>query len=65
MWGRKTTIAVNQDVKYSITVGHDRYGNLIIKDLKIRSDNLDEMYNKLIEALSNFESLKVDMVVKE
>jgi len=63
MFGRKT-VAIGNDPKYSLKVGHDRYGNLIIKELKVTGDNLDEVISQLKVALEQFSQLKGEMAIE-
>jgi hypothetical protein len=44
----------------SIKVGHDRYQNLIIKELKIAGDDINEVFRLLTQALTQFEAKKLD-----
>jgi hypothetical protein len=62
MFGRKT-VAINVDPKYTLKVGHDRYNNLIIKELRVSGDNLDDIISQVQEALSRFNEIKGEAVL--
>jgi len=63
MWFRKNTIEERQEIdekKYSIEIGHSKSGSahiLVIKSLKIKGDEVEEMMAELKEALSQFEAI--------
>jgi hypothetical protein len=54
-WKKEET----QEKKYSLKVGHDRYGSLIIKELSIKSDTLQELMELTQEALEEFDEMKL------
>jgi hypothetical protein len=62
MFGRKT-IAIGNEPKMSLKVGHDRYNNLIIKELRVSGDSIDEVISQLKETLNEFNSLKGEMAI--
>ena len=64
MFGRKT-VAIGNDPKYSLKVGHDRYGNLIIKELSVKADSVDELIEKTKGALEEFNALKAEQMLGE
>ena len=47
----------------SLKVGHDRYNNLIIKELRVSGDSIDEVISQLKETLNEFNSLKGEMAI--
>tara|TARA_R110000824_G_scaffold363530_1_gene551522 strand:- start:810 stop:1004 length:195 start_codon:yes stop_codon:yes gene_type:complete len=64
MFGRKT-IAIGNDPKFSLKVGHDRYNNLIIKELRVSGDNLDDVISQMQEALEKFNEMKGEVILNE
>lgn len=66
MFGRKKEIvAINQEAKVTLKIGHDRYNNLIIKELSVKGDTIEEVISRTREMLDEFNTLKMDsMVVK-
>ena len=65
MFRRKKEItAIRNEAAYTIKVGHDRYGNLIIKELRVSGDNLDEVINQMQDALRQFDRVKVEQVME-
>ena len=64
MFGRKKEIvAINTESKVTLKVGHDRYNNLIIKELSVKGDTIDEVIEKVRALLDEFNELKLDMKV--
>ena len=61
-WNKKKTD--NEVSLYKLTVGHDRYGNLIIKELTIRTDDVDELMVLTQKALQEFNEMKVTMMLE-
>jgi hypothetical protein len=49
---------------YSLKVGHDRYGNLIIKELGVKGNNLDEVMAGLTSALEQFNEMKGQQIIE-
>ena len=62
MFGRKT-VAIGNEPKMSLKVGHDIYNNLIIKELRVSGDSIDEVISQLKETLNEFNSLKGEMAI--
>ena len=62
MFGRKT-VAIGNEPKMSLKVGHDRYNNLIIIELRVSGDSIDEVISQLKETLNEFNSLKGEMAI--
>jgi hypothetical protein len=60
---RRRTIAIGVEPRYTIKVGHDRYGNLIIKELRVSGDNLDDVIDTLKNALNQFNEIKVEQAL--
>jgi hypothetical protein len=62
-WFRKNTLEETleeQQNKYSIEIGHSKSGSehiLVIKSLKVRGNNVEDMMIELKEALSQFEGI--------
>ena len=54
----KTIIDVENSKPISLEVAHDRYGNLIIKKLRVDGDNLDDVIRTVQEGLREFEEMK-------
>ena len=46
-----------------LKVGHDRHGNLIIKELKVSGDNLEEVIAQIKEGVSQFTEMAVEKVL--
>jgi HPt (histidine-containing phosphotransfer) domain-containing protein len=63
MWFRKNTLEEKleeNENKYSIEIGHSKSGSahiLVIKSLKVRGDNVEDMMAELKEALKQFEAV--------
>jgi hypothetical protein len=66
MFGRKKEIvAISHEAKVTLKIGHDRYNNLIIKELSVKGDTIEEVISRTREMLDEFNTLKMDsMVVK-
>tara|TARA_R110000824_G_scaffold66807_1_gene173118 strand:- start:377 stop:592 length:216 start_codon:yes stop_codon:yes gene_type:complete len=66
MFGRKKEIvAINHEAKVTLKIGHDRYNNLIIKELSVKGDTIEEVISRTREMLDEFNTLKMDsMAVK-
>lgn len=62
MWFRKNTIEEKiEQYKYSMDIGHSKSGSehiLIIKSLKVRSNNIATMLEEMKVALEDFRVLK-------
>tara|TARA_R110000824_G_scaffold172834_2_gene350822 strand:+ start:2886 stop:3080 length:195 start_codon:yes stop_codon:yes gene_type:complete len=58
---RRKTIAIGNEPKMTIKVGHDRYNNLIIKELRVSGDSIEEVISQLKESLNEFNQLKGEM----
>lgn len=54
---------LNDEPKYMLKVGHDRHGNLIIKELKVSGDNLEEVIAQIKEGVSQFTEMAVEKVL--
>ena len=54
---------LNSEPKFVLKVGHDRYGNLIIKELKVSGDNLEEVIAQVQEGISQFTQIAVEKVL--
>ncbi len=48
-----------QEKKYSLKVGHDRNGILIVKELSIKSNTIEELMELTQEALEEFDEMKL------
>tara|TARA_Y100000593_G_C4231570_1_gene297253 strand:+ start:653 stop:847 length:195 start_codon:yes stop_codon:yes gene_type:complete len=62
---RRKTIAIGNEPRMTLKVGHDRYNNLIIKELRVSGDSIDEVISQLKESLNEFNQLKGEMVLAE
>ena len=62
MFGRKNSIEEKiEQHRFSMEIGHSKSGSdhiLIIKSLKVRGDNMDELLNELKLALDDFKVLE-------
>ncbi len=54
---------ISDEPKYSLKVGHDRYNNLIIKELKVSGNDLEIVIEQVKEALAQFNQMKVEKVL--
>ena len=61
---QKETMSEMQEIEtnypYTIEVGHSKSGSahiLVIKSLKVRGDNVEDMMNELKEALKQFDAV--------
>jgi cobalamin biosynthesis Co2+ chelatase CbiK len=54
---------LNSEPKFVLKVGHDRYGNLIIKELKVSGDNLEEVIAQVQEGINQFTQIAVEKVL--
>ena len=54
---------LNDEPKYVLKVGHDRYNKLIIKELKVSGDNLEEVIEQVKEGISQFTQMTVEKVL--
>tara|TARA_R110000751_G_scaffold25018_3_gene68289 strand:- start:1182 stop:1373 length:192 start_codon:yes stop_codon:yes gene_type:complete len=54
---------LNSEPRFVLKVGHDRYGNLIIKELKVSGDNLEEVIAQIQEGISQFTQIAVEKVL--
>tara|TARA_R110002110_G_scaffold47357_14_gene142402 strand:- start:73 stop:264 length:192 start_codon:yes stop_codon:yes gene_type:complete len=54
---------LNEEPKYMLKVGHDRYGNLIIKELKVSGNNLEEVIEQVKEGINQFTQMTVEKVL--
>ena len=61
-WNKRKTD--NETSSHKLTVGHDRYCNLIIKELTIRSDDVDELMVLTQKTLQEFNEMKVTMMLE-
>ena len=59
----KEIMAIAQESKVSLKIGHDRNMNLIIKELSVKGDSIDEVIDRTREMLDEFNTLKMDMKV--
>ena len=64
MFSRKRTIALNVEARYTLKIGHDRYNNLIIKELSVKADNVQELIETTKEALQEFNEMKTEMMME-
>ena len=62
---RRKTIAIGNEPRMTLKVGHDRYNNLIIKELRVSGDSIDEVISQLKESLNEFNQLKGEMVLAD
>jgi hypothetical protein len=63
-FGRKQ-IMMNSESKFTLKVGHDRYNNLIIKELSVKADSVDELIEKTKAALEEFNAMKTEQMLGE
>jgi len=54
---------LSNEPKFVLKVGHDRYGNLIIKELKVSGDNLEEVIAQVQEGINQFTQIAVEKVL--
>ena len=54
---------LTDEPKYMLKVGHDRHGNLIIKELKVSGDNLEEVIEQIKIGVNQFTQLTVESVL--
>ena len=59
----KEIVAIAQEAKVTLKIGHDRNSNLIIKELSVKGDSVDEVINRTREMLDEFNTLKMDVLV--
>jgi hypothetical protein len=65
MFFGKKHITMNSESKFTLKVGHDRNGILIIKELSVKADNVDELIEKTQEALAEFNQMKFNLIAGE
>lgn len=65
MFLKRRTIALNAEARFTLKIGHDRYNNLIIKELSVKANNVEELIEKTKEALQEFNEMKVQMMITE
>ena len=65
MFFRNKQVVMNSESKFTLKVGHDRNGILIIKELSVKADSVDELIEKTQEALAEFNQMKFDMIKGE
>ena len=65
MFFRNKIIALNDEAKFTLKIGHDRNGILIIKELSVKANNVDELIEKTKAALSEFNQMKFDLIKGE
>lgn len=65
MFFRNKIVALNDESKFTLKIGHDRNGILIIKELSVKANNVDELIEKTKEALSEFNQMKFDVIKGE
>ena len=65
MFFRNKHITMNSESKFTLKVGPDRNGILIIKELSVKADSVDELIEKTQEALAEFNQMKFDMIKGE
>jgi hypothetical protein len=56
---------MNSESKFTLKVGHDRYNNLIIKELSVKADSVDELIEKTKAALEEFNAMKTEQMLGE
>ena len=65
MFFRNKTIALNDEAKFTLKIGHDRNGILIIKELSVKANNVDELIEKTKETLKEFNRMKLEVIKGE
>ena len=65
MFFRNKTIALNDEAKFTLKIGHDRNGILIIKELSVKANNVDELIEKTKETLEEFNRMKLEVIKGE
>ena len=65
MFFRNKQVVMNSESKFTLKVGHDRNGILIIKELSVKVDSVDELIEKTQSALAEFNQMKFDMIKGE
>ena len=65
MFRRNRQIMMHSESKFTLKVGHDRYNNLIIKELSVKANSVDELIAKTKEALEEFNALKTEQMLGE
>jgi len=65
MFFRNKQVVMNSESKFTLKVGHDRNGILIIKELSVKADSVDELIEKTQSALAEFNQMKFDMIKGE
>ena len=65
MFFRNKQVVMNSESKFTLKVGHDRNGILIIKELSVKADSVDELIEKTQRALAEFNQMKFDMIKGE
>tara|TARA_R100001163_G_scaffold25729_1_gene21060 strand:+ start:572 stop:769 length:198 start_codon:yes stop_codon:yes gene_type:complete len=60
---KKEIVALNNEARVTLKVGHDRNGTLIIKELSVRGDTIDEVIDRTREMLAEFNMMTIDMKV--
>ena len=58
-------VVMNSESKFTLKVGHDRNGILIIKELSVKADSVDELIEKTQRALAEYNQMKFDMIKGE
>jgi hypothetical protein len=56
-------VAINSEAKYTLKVGHDRNGRLIIKELRVSGDNLEDVIAQVKLGIEQFEQMQVEKVL--
>ena len=59
----KEIMAIAQESKVTLKIGHDTNMNLIIKELSVKGDSIDVVIDRTREMLDEFNTLKMDMKV--
>ena len=65
MFFRNKQVVMNSESKFTLKVGHDRNGILIIKELSVKADSVNELIAKTESALVEFNLMKLDMIKGE
>ena len=65
MFFRNKLVVMNSESKFTLKVGHDRNGILIIKELSVKADSVDELIEKTQRALAEYNQMKFDMIKGE
>tara|TARA_R110002020_G_scaffold261324_3_gene475654 strand:+ start:491 stop:688 length:198 start_codon:yes stop_codon:yes gene_type:complete len=65
MFFRNRQVMMNSESKFTLKVGHDRYNNLIIKELSVKANSVDELIEKTKAALEEFNALKAEQMLGE